>query len=113
MARLYADEQFPLPVVKCLRILGHNILTAQEAGKGNQEIPDEAVLAFAIKNNRAILTLNRRHFVRLHRSQPAHTGIIVCSEDLNWERLATRIHEAISVEETLSGKLIGIHRSNS
>jgi Domain of unknown function (DUF5615) len=30
---LYADENFPLPVVQELRRLGHDVLTAQEDGK--------------------------------------------------------------------------------
>ena len=32
MARLYANENFPLPVVEELRHLGHDVLTMQEAG---------------------------------------------------------------------------------
>ena len=32
MANLYADEQFPLPIVVLLRELNHNIITVQEAG---------------------------------------------------------------------------------
>ncbi len=40
MKRLYADEQYPYPVVQCLRELGYDILTVQEAGKSNQRIPD-------------------------------------------------------------------------
>ena len=47
MARFYADEQYPYPVVECLRLLGHDVLTVQEAGNGNQRIPDPDVLAFA------------------------------------------------------------------
>jgi hypothetical protein len=38
MARFYADEQFPLPVVELLRNLGHDDLTVQEAGNANQQI---------------------------------------------------------------------------
>ena len=70
MARLYADENFPLPVVGFLRTFGHDVLTAKEAGKANQRIPDEDVLAFAFSNERAILTRNRRHFIRLHQLNP-------------------------------------------
>ncbi len=62
MASLYADEQFPLPVVKLLRTLGHDVLTVQEAG--NAGLPDRDVLAFAVSNNRAVLTQNRRDFMR-------------------------------------------------
>ena len=54
MARLYADEHFPRQVVQKLRSLGHDILTVQEAG--NAGLPDEDVLAFAISDNRAVLT---------------------------------------------------------
>ncbi len=43
MARLYSNENFPLPVVEELRRLGHDVLTIQETGKANQEYPDEAV----------------------------------------------------------------------
>jgi hypothetical protein len=47
MVRLYADEQFPYPVVERLRARGYDILTVQTAGKDNQRIPDEDVLSLA------------------------------------------------------------------
>ena len=110
MARIYADEQYPLPVVEFLRPLGHDVLTVQQAGKAGLGIPDEDVLAFAVSNERAVLTLNRGDFIRLHRSQPNHAGIIICTQDNNWERQATRINDAISAEETLTRKLIRVNR---
>jgi predicted nuclease of predicted toxin-antitoxin system len=57
MARFYADEQFPFPVVELLRTLGHDVLTVQEAGNADRGIPDEEVLAFAISQERSILTV--------------------------------------------------------
>ena len=45
MARLYSDEDFSFPVVEELRKLGHDVLTAQEAGQSNQGISDSRVLA--------------------------------------------------------------------
>ncbi|MBE9163513.1 MULTISPECIES: DUF5615 family PIN-like protein [Microcoleaceae] len=110
MARLYADEQYPFPVVKLLRNLGHDVLTVQEAGKANQKIPDEEVLDSAISNNRAFLTLNRPDFIQMHRLSSDHAGIIVCTNDQNWERLAVRINEAISNLETLRSLLIRVNR---
>jgi predicted nuclease of predicted toxin-antitoxin system len=110
MARLYADEQFPRIVVELLRNLGHDILTVQEAGKANQGISDEEVLAFAINENRAVLTINRSDFIQLHNSQPNHLGIIVCTEDLNRQRLTLGINEAILKAETLAKKLIRVNR---
>ena len=109
MARFYTDENFPLAVVKLLRSFGYDVLTALEAGNANRKIPDEDVLAFAIRNERAILTRNRRDFIRLHRLQLDHAGIVVCAQDDNFERLATRINNAISAEENLRGKLIRVN----
>ena len=68
MARLYANENFPMPVVEELRRLGHNVLTIQEAGKGGQSVSDEEVIAFASSDSRALLTLNRKHFIHLHKA---------------------------------------------
>lgn len=76
MARLYANENFPLPVVEELRRLGHDVLTVHEAGRAGQSVPDEAILTFAWADGRALLTLNRKHFIRLHNEQPHHAGII-------------------------------------
>jgi predicted nuclease of predicted toxin-antitoxin system len=108
MARLYADEQFSFPVVALLRNFGHDALTIQEAGNAGHDDPE--VLAFAVNNDRAVVTQNRRHFIRLHTQQPNHAGIIVCTGDKNLEILATRINDAIAGEETLRGKLIRVNR---
>jgi predicted nuclease of predicted toxin-antitoxin system len=78
VARLYADEQYPFPVVEFLRALGHDVLTVQEAGKAGLKIPDDEVLAFATSQGRAVLTLNRYDFKQLHLIQPDHAGIINC-----------------------------------
>jgi predicted nuclease of predicted toxin-antitoxin system len=110
MARPYADENFPLPIVELLRLAGHDVLTTEEAGNSGLGIPDEDVVAYAVRNERAILTRNWDDFRRLHRSHSDHFGIIICKEDLNTERQATRINEAISDEGTLQGKLIRIIR---
>ncbi|MGK7919199.1 MAG: DUF5615 family PIN-like protein [Trichodesmium sp.] len=110
MARLYADEQFPKRVVEWLRIFGHDVLTVQEAGFANQKIPDQEVLAFATQNERAVLTLNRVDFFRLHRISSNHGGIIACKDDLDKERMANSINDAISTQETLRGQLIRVKR---
>lgn len=113
MARLYCDEQFPREVSELLQAMGHDVLTSQTAGNANLGIEDEAVLGFAIADNRAVVTLNRYDFIRLHRSQPNHTGIIVCTNDSDRNRLATRIHQAICTEASLSGKLIRVVRPST
>ena len=110
MARLYSNENFPLPVVERLRHHGHDVLTIQETGKADQALPDAEVLQFATNENRAVLTMNRRHFIRLHREQPQHAGIIVCTLDPDFDGQAERIHKAIGAQVSLSGQLLRVNR---
>ncbi|MEA5477933.1 DUF5615 family PIN-like protein [Pseudanabaena galeata UHCC 0370] len=110
MASFYADEQFPFQVTELLRNLGHDVLTVQEAGNANQRIPDDLVLAFAVGQERSILTVNRIDFIRLHRRDNQHFGIVVCTNNRNWEQFAARIDEAVRAEESLRGKLIRVVR---
>jgi hypothetical protein len=107
---LYSNENFPLPVVERLRQLGHNVLTIQETGRAGEGVQDSDVLAFAIHEKRAVLTLNRSDFMRLHRDTPQHSGIIVCTVDEDFERQAARIHDAIKDQFLLSGQLIRVNR---
>ena len=113
MGKLYSNENFPLPVVNELRRLGHDVLTVQETGKAGQATTDEEVLAFSTAQGRAVLTLNRKHFIRLHRASSAHAGIVVCTFDADFAGQAQRIHAALESEGTLPGKLIRVNRPNA
>lgn len=106
MARLYSNENFPMKVVEALRTRGHDVLTTHQAGESNQSISDDEVLAFA----RAVLTINRRDFIRLHRLSDDHAGIIVCTQDSDVLGQAERIDEAIRLSGALAGQLIRINR---
>ena len=110
MARLYANENFPLPVVEELRRLGHDAITIHETGKAGQSMSDENVLTFAKNENRILLTLNRKHFIRLHNTQLNHAGIIACSFDIDFVGQAHRIHEAIKSQNQLPCQLIRLNR---
>lgn len=110
MTRLYANENFPLPVVEELRRLGHEVLTTYEAGDAGKSVPDEQVLAFATAEGRALVTINRKHFIHRHNANPDHAGIIVCSFDSDFPGQANRIHAAIGSKAQLSGELIRINR---
>lgn len=110
MANLYANENFPLEVVKSLRALGHDVLTSHEAGNATQSIPGESVLDFAARQKRALLTLNRRDFIHEHSLRPNHAGIIVCTQDPDVEGQARRIDEAIKPYASLDGLLIRVNR---
>ena len=115
MASFYSNENFPKRVVEELRRLGHDVLTSYEAGRANQKIPDDQVLAFATEQNRAVLTLNRLDFIHLHReTQGAHAGIIVCTrDDADPHALAQRIHAAVNTAGDAAGQLIRIVRTSS
>jgi hypothetical protein len=113
MARLYTNENFPQPAVFELRRLGHDVLTVLETGNAGQAWPDEDVLTFAASQNRAVITLNRRHFVRLGGQRTDHAGIIVCSYDRDSVGLAARVDIAIRAFEDLIGRTIRINRPGS
>ncbi len=110
MARLYADENFPLPVVEVLRELGQDVLTVSESGKAGQRVPDEVILAFAVEEKRTLLTLNRKHFIALHSQKPAHWGIIVCTVDPDFSGQAQRIHKIVNDHPDMRGLLLRVQR---
>jgi len=108
MAALFADENVHRVLVDGLRALGHDVLTAYEAGRGNQKIPDADQLAYATSAGRTMLTNNRRHFHKLHRAFPGHAGIVTYTRDPDTKALSQRIHNAISTVANLRGILIRI-----
>jgi hypothetical protein len=110
VARLYANENFPQPVVESLRELGHDVLTVAETGKAEQAWPDEDVLEYAAQDDRGLLTFNRKHFIRLHNQDSKHSGIIACTFDPQFAALAHRIDDAIRGCSKLNGVLIRVNR---
>lgn len=108
--RLYANENFPLPVVAELRGLGHDVLTAFEDGRANKGIADETVLARATALARAVLTINRLDFRHLHNTGQDHSGIIACTFDIEFAGQAGRIHKSCEDLSDLSGTLIRVNR---
>jgi uncharacterized protein with PIN domain len=113
MLRLYANENFPLETVQVLRKMGYDVLTTHEMGKSNLSIPDEDVLAFAISENRAIVTINRKDFMRLHRLNPIHSGIIVCTKNDDFENFAVCIHKVLfPYGENTDNLLLRVYKEN-
>jgi hypothetical protein len=111
MARFYSNENFPFPVVRRLRQLGHDVVTSLETGNANRAVPDVEVLGFAAVEGRILLTLNRLHFLRLHQRQiVSHAGIVLCTFDPDFERLASTIHERVAAEETMVGAVVRVYR---
>ena len=113
MASLYADDDFPLPVVEELRRLGHDVRTVQEANRAGQGIDDAELLADATADQRAVITHNHVDFRRLHRQGQPHAGIISCTQDpQDHLGLAQRVHDAICPLDDLTNQFIRIIRPN-
>ena len=110
MAQLYADEDFPFPVVLHLRQLGHDVVTALEAARANQAISDEDQLLFATGQGRAVLTRNRKDYIRLHRRFAQHSGIISVTDDPDFNGQAVRIDVAISALFSLLNQHVRVNR---
>ena len=110
MASFYANENFPRRAVEALRALGHDVLTTQEAGNAGQAIPDHEVLEFATRAGRAVLSLNRRDFIRLLKRGISHAGIVVCTEDTDTAAQAARVHDAVASVPTLAGELVRVRQ---
>jgi hypothetical protein len=112
MARFYSNENFAIDFVEILRSLGHDVLTSYEAGRANQGVPDEAVLAFATTENRAVITFNRDDFVKLHRAGIIHTGIVVCKDDRDYAGQARVLQEWLAKGEDLSDRCLRVKKQN-
>lgn len=114
MIKLYANENFPVETVVILRSLGYDILSTHDVGQSNLKIPDEEVLAFAIVEKRAIITVNRKDFKRLHHSSPTHFGIIICTKNDDFKDFAACIHNVlVQYEGDISNQLIRVYRLQS
>ena len=111
MAHLYSDENVSARLVERLRRKGHDILTSVMDGKANRGIEDGEVLARAASLGRCVLTNNRLHFHRLHRTtRGKHAGIATFTNDPDLDAWAGRIHAAVATDDDLNGKLIRITR---
>ena len=110
MARIYTNENFPQQAVERLRGLGHDVETSHDAGNSGRAMSDESVLDYAIRQQRVVVTLNRRHFVALHTNRTEHCGIVVCTFDPMFNALAERIHAALTARGEQRNSLLRINR---
>lgn len=77
--RLLLDEHLSPAIADQLRARGHDVVTVVEAGLAG--ITDERVLAWAVREQRAVVTNNIRDFRLLHadslRTGSPHYGIVL------------------------------------
>jgi len=112
MVDFYSNENFPIDAVRVLRQLGHDVLTSYEAGQANQGIPDDDVLTYATRQNRAVITLNRKDFIQIHRSSIAHTGIVICKDDRDYQGQMRSLHHHLLAVPDLSNRLLRVQKQN-
>jgi len=109
MARLYAYEDVPRPLVERLRALGHDVVTVAELGKS--QCPDHEVLRDATADGRVVVTHNRKDFEKLHRASNAHSGIVSATrDDGNEDALAARIDTALAANPAPAGQHIRVNK---
>ena len=91
-AAVYTDEDIANLVAILLRSRGWDILTTIEAGMSGYS--DDEQLAYAVSENRCLLTHNRVDYERLHLSylqvERQHSGIIVTPQN-NAHEIAKRV----------------------
>lgn len=113
MARFYSNENIPLPVVTELRRLGHDVLTWLDAGNANSAVPDTEVLAFAVAENRIVLSHNRKHFLALHRNRTEdHAGMVLCAIDPDFRRQAQRVNDAVAAMPDMRNQSVRVNRAD-
>lgn len=93
--RLLFDEDVSVEIVANLKSRGFDVLTVRDAGR--LHLADEAQLAFAVQEERALVTHNRIDFELLHAqylaTQRRHFGIIIAKR---------RVQDYVVVRKLLS-----------
>jgi uncharacterized protein with PIN domain len=81
-AKLYVDEDITDALARALRAAGYDVISAHEAGLRSRS--DEAQLRYAIRQGRAFLTCNVKHFPRIasryYDEGRSHFGIVVSNQ---------------------------------
>jgi hypothetical protein len=81
-----------------------------DLGKANQSVPGDEVLALAAASGRAVVSFNRKDFIKLYRASSDHAGIVVCTFDPDFARQAGRISDALNVVSDLHRQLVRVNR---
>lgn len=108
MKFLFADEDVYKRLVDDLRNNGADVLTIKDEGLDNTGMEDGAVLELAKVYDRALITFNRKDFIRLHKSGIEHAGIIICKRNTPHQSIVKKIVALVSEEDEFYGRLFRI-----
>ena len=78
MLKLYLNENLSWRIARALREYGYDVISSQEAGMNQEEDPPQ--FAFAVEQERAVVTNNFADFIALHEEylerNTTHYGVI-------------------------------------
>lgn len=100
-------------LVRLLRDARHDVETVTGTGMAGQS--DPAVLAYATRTRRVLLTRNGRDFLLLHQASSDHAGILVehqdadASKNMTYPQIAAAIANIEASGWDLSGVLVSIN----
>lgn len=98
--KLFTDEHVHAGLASALRQRGYDAVSCHEANRVNQRISDEAQLAYAAEQGRAMLTNNMADFIRLDetwkRIGHVHAGIILYTRVRTFGELLRRVERHLA-----------------
>jgi len=117
--KLFSDEDFYIgKFAPDIRRLEYDVVDALD--KGLLGYPDDILLEFAVNEERAFLTFNRRHFVRIHKQYidmgKEHWGIIYSRRGhLSYDKVKKRVISLLEscTSEDLRNQRINLSKFNS
>ncbi len=110
--RLYLDEDVRILLAEVLRQRGYDAVHTVEVKRHGKSDPEQ--LAYAVKNQRAILTHNIKDYILLAKKYShqglKHNGIVV-SDQVGFEELLKRVLKFLykNSREELENRFIWLH----
>lgn len=106
MLKLYLNENLSWRIARTLREYGYDVVSSQEAGMNEEDDPPQ--FAFAVGQQRAVVTNNFADFIALHEEylerKMTHYGVILttkCSISVLIRRLRALL-EQVSAEQMIN-----------
>lgn len=116
LALLLDEDTQAKRLASLLLAAGHQVLTINAADLAGT--PDDAVLEFARRQNRALLTRNCSDFLDLHRQNSDHAGILAIYQDadlaknMSYSKIVNAIAQFQSAQLPLRGQFVVLNQWN-
>lgn len=108
VARFFTDEHISSDLVRRLRVLGHDVLMAREAGRADLGIGDPDVLTWATQQGRAVLTINNWDYRKQHLRGQKHAGVVSITDDRDEAAQAARVDAAVRALPSLENQYLRV-----